>query len=214
MSRSSRFANAPRALKDPPCWSCSSLSTSGPGGSPKSARSTVIAGVRRRQGRMSGSTVWIPWRVTTVPTSAGVGRRCADGARPVVCGVVMRSAKQPSASGGNLPAPSTGYREAMPDLPDHGVMSPSPRLWRMRRAEVATAGGVGAVVAGTAAGLTLGLAAAAIAVAVAIAAALAALWFVRNRFRSWVYQEREEDLIVERGVMIHRLSVVPYGRMQ
>lgn len=102
----------------------------------------------------------------------------------------------------------------MPGLPDHGVMSPSPRLWRMRRAEVTATGGVGAVVAGTAAGLALGLAAAAIAVAVAIAAALAALWFVRNRFRSWVYQERDEDLIVERGVLIHRLSVVPYGRMQ
>jgi uncharacterized protein len=102
----------------------------------------------------------------------------------------------------------------MPGSPDHGVMSPSPRLWRMRRAEVAAAGGVGALVAGTAAGLTLGPAGAAIAVAVVIAAALAALWFVRNRFRSWVYQERDEDLIVERGVMIHRLSVVPYGRMQ
>jgi uncharacterized protein len=93
-------------------------------------------------------------------------------------------------------------------------MSPSPRLWRMRRAEVAAGGGAGAVVAGTAAGLTLGAAAAAIAVAVVAAGALAALWFVRNRFRSWVYQERDEDLIVERGVLIHRLSVVPYGRMQ
>ncbi len=93
-------------------------------------------------------------------------------------------------------------------------MSPSPRLWRMRCAEVAAAGGAAAVVAGTAAGLTLGASAAVIAVAVVIAAALAALWFVRNRFRSWVYQERDEDLIVERGVLIHRLSVVPYGRMQ
>src|SRR5262249_32119705 len=43
---------------------------------------------------------------------------------------------------------------------------------------------------------------------------LAALWFARNRFRSWVYQERDEDLIVQRGVLIQRLSVVPYGRMQ
>jgi len=31
-----------------------------------------------------------------------VGSRCADGAWPVVCGVVMRSAKQPPAGGGNL----------------------------------------------------------------------------------------------------------------
>jgi membrane protein YdbS with pleckstrin-like domain len=84
----------------------------------------------------------------------------------------------------------------------------------MRCAEVITAGGAVAVVAGTAAGVTLGALAAVIAAAVVIAGSLAALWFARNRFRSWVYQERDEDLIVERGVLIHRLSVVPYGRMQ
>jgi membrane protein YdbS with pleckstrin-like domain len=84
----------------------------------------------------------------------------------------------------------------------------------MRCAEVIAAGAGVAIVAGTAAGLTLGAGAAVIAVAVAIAGSLAALWFVRNRFRSWVYQERDEDLIVERGVLIRRLSVVPYGRMQ
>ena len=99
-------------------------------------------------------------------------------------------------------------------MPDHGVRCPSPRLWRMRCAEVIASGGALAAVAGTAAGLAFGGAAAAIAVAVVIAGALAALWFARNRFRSWVYQERDEDLIVERGVLIHRLSVVPYGRMQ
>ncbi len=46
------------------------------------------------------------------------------------------------------------------------------------------------------------------------AGAALVLWFARNRFRSWAYQERDEDLIVERGVLIRRLSVVPYGRMQ
>lgn len=39
-------------------------------------------------------------------------------------------------------------------------------------------------------------------------------WFLRRRFRAWRYQERNEDLIVARGVMVRRLSVVPYGRMQ
>ena len=102
----------------------------------------------------------------------------------------------------------------MSGLPEHGVMCPSPRLWRMRCAEVIAVGGVLAVAAGTVAGLMLGWAAAVIAVAGVVAGALAALWFARNRFRSWVYQERDEDLIVERGVLIHRLSVVPYGRMQ
>ncbi len=49
-------------------------------------------------------------------------------------------------------------------------------------------------------------------VVVALGAAVA--WFVRRRFRAWRYQERNEDLIVARGVMVQRLSVVPYGRMQ
>ena len=39
-------------------------------------------------------------------------------------------------------------------------------------------------------------------------------WFVRRRCGAWRYQERNEDLIVARGVMVQRLSVVPYGRMQ
>ncbi len=102
----------------------------------------------------------------------------------------------------------------MSGWPDHEAMCPSPRLWQMRCAEVIAVGGALAVVAGTAAGLTAGWAAAVIAVAVVVVGSLAALWFARNRFRSWVYQERDEDLIVERGVLIHRLSVVPYGRMQ
>jgi membrane protein YdbS with pleckstrin-like domain len=49
--------------------------------------------------------------------------------------------------------------------------------------------------------------------AIAVGSA-AAWWFVRNRFRAWGYLEREEDLEVRRGVMVQRLSVVPYGRMQ
>ena len=93
-------------------------------------------------------------------------------------------------------------------------MSPSPRLWRMRCAEVMVSGGLLAVAAGIGAGLVAGPAAAVAAVAVVLYGSLAALSFVRRRFRSWAYTERDEDLIVERGVMIRRLSVVPYGRMQ
>ena len=52
--------------------------------------------------------------------------------------------------------------------------------------------------------------------AVLVAAALGAvcLSLLRRRFLAWSYQEREEDLIVSRGVMFRRQSVVPYGRMQ
>jgi membrane protein YdbS with pleckstrin-like domain len=38
--------------------------------------------------------------------------------------------------------------------------------------------------------------------------------FAQRRVRAWAYSEREADLLVHRGVMFSRLSVVPYGRMQ
>jgi membrane protein YdbS with pleckstrin-like domain len=38
--------------------------------------------------------------------------------------------------------------------------------------------------------------------------------FVGRRVKAWGYAERDEDLLVRRGVMIRRLSVIPYGRMQ
>jgi hypothetical protein len=49
-------------------------------------------------------------------------------------------------------------------------------------------------------------------VAVVLAAGMAVL--LRRRFLAWRYAEREDDLLVSRGVMIKRLAVVPYGRMQ
>jgi len=48
----------------------------------------------------------------------------------------------------------------------------------------------------------------------ALLAALFAERFVSRRFHAWGYAEREDDLLVRRGVMFSRLSVVPYGRMQ
>jgi len=92
-------------------------------------------------------------------------------------------------------------------------MSPSPRLWKMRSLEAGVLGALVTLVAGLAAGQAgpgPGWGAAAGAVFVT----LLALRFLRNRFRSWAYQERDEDLVVKRGVAFRRLSVVPYGRMQ
>lgn len=83
----------------------------------------------------------------------------------------------------------------------------------MRRLEVgvpALAVGVGLAVVGaiTGSAVAYGLAAAAVALG-------AISWtFVGRRFGSWGYAEREDDLLVRRGVMFARLSVVPYGRMQ
>jgi uncharacterized protein len=93
-------------------------------------------------------------------------------------------------------------------------MSPSPRLWVMRRAEVVAAAAVLAVLAATGATAMAGVLAAGVVLALVVAGTGPALWFTRNRFRSWSYLERDEDLIVERGVLFRRLSVVPYGRMQ
>jgi membrane protein YdbS with pleckstrin-like domain len=38
--------------------------------------------------------------------------------------------------------------------------------------------------------------------------------FVIRGLRSWGYAERAEDLLVRRGLLFRRLSIVPYGRMQ
>lgn len=37
---------------------------------------------------------------------------------------------------------------------------------------------------------------------------------VERRWAAWGYLERDDDLLVRRGVLVQRLSVVPYGRMQ
>jgi uncharacterized protein len=93
-------------------------------------------------------------------------------------------------------------------------LRPSPRLWRMRRAEAASVSVVLAAFFGL---VFLGadgpLPALISAVAVLVLGATCA-WFLLRRCRAWRYRERDEDLVVSRGVMVQRLSVVPYGRMQ
>jgi uncharacterized protein len=84
----------------------------------------------------------------------------------------------------------------------------------MRRAQVATLTALAAVVAGLAFGLSEGAPAGIAGAAVVIVAGALSSWFVRRRVRAWRYQERHEDLVVGRGVLVRRLSVVPYGRMQ
>jgi uncharacterized protein len=37
---------------------------------------------------------------------------------------------------------------------------------------------------------------------------------LQRRVGSWSYLEREDDLLIRRGLLVRRLSVVPYGRMQ
>jgi hypothetical protein len=70
---------------------------------------------------------------------------------------------------------------------------------------------VGAALLGAAAGGPSGAGAGAAVVVVATALVWRGL---RLRYRSWGYLERDDDLLVRRGVLVRRLSVVPYGRMQ
>lgn len=83
----------------------------------------------------------------------------------------------------------------------------------MRRTQVAAATVAAAVVLGVAVGSAKGWWGAVGAAAV-VAAGAAVEVFLRRRVRAWAYCEREDDLLVLRGVMFSRLSVVPYGRMQ
>ncbi len=71
-----------------------------------------------------------------------------------------------------------------------------------------------ALLAAAVAEVEVGVAAAAAVVGGVLALAMLAEVFVSRRYSSWGYLERDDDLLVRRGVLIKRLSVVPYGRMQ
>ena len=68
----------------------------------------------------------------------------------------------------------------------------------------------GAIIAGAAGSPALGL-------GVGLGLVLAGLLgerFLARRVAAWGYAERRDDLMVRRGVLIRRQSVIPYGRMQ
>jgi membrane protein YdbS with pleckstrin-like domain len=91
---------------------------------------------------------------------------------------------------------------------------PSPRLLRARRIQTALVTAPAALAGGlcgaaAAAGVGAGVVAGAI-----VIAGLVAERFLARRVASWGFAERDEDLMVRRGVLVRRLSVIPYGRMQ
>jgi uncharacterized protein len=91
---------------------------------------------------------------------------------------------------------------------------PSGRLLRARRLQAALVT-VPAALAGGLIGGLLGSAGLGLGIALALVV-IGLLWerFLTRRVAAWGYAERREDLMVRRGVMIRRLSVIPYGRMQ
>jgi hypothetical protein len=93
-------------------------------------------------------------------------------------------------------------------------LRPSPRLATMRRAQVAAFTGLVAIVGAAIVLIHAHFWIAGIIVVVVAALGCVANVFAQRRVRAWGYCEREDDLLVRRGVAFRRLSVVPYGRMQ
>ena len=93
-------------------------------------------------------------------------------------------------------------------------LRPSPQLATMRRAEVGVSTAIGSIAAGALAWAWLSALAGLVAFVFVLALGVVAWWLVQRRIRSWGYAEREDDLLVRHGLLVSRLSVVPYGRMQ
>jgi uncharacterized protein len=91
---------------------------------------------------------------------------------------------------------------------------PSPRLRTLRRCEVAGASVIALGLVAGVAGPLGSVTALAIGALAVLAAGMCADAVVGRRVRAWGYAERAEDLLVKRGVMFRRTSVIPYGRMQ
>ena len=102
----------------------------------------------------------------------------------------------------------------MADLLEQTWLRPARGLLVVRRVECLLFVGLPGVVATVVAVVLRGPAEAAAVLALAAVGTLLALSAVERRFHAWGYAEREDDLLVRRGVLVRRLSVVPYGRMQ
>ena len=88
---------------------------------------------------------------------------------------------------------------------------PSPRLRHVRHVEALVPTGAATIAVAVLLALKLD-AVAAVAGALAVLAGGAVLdVLLQRRVGRWGYLEREDDLLVRRGVLVRRLSVVPYG---
>jgi membrane protein YdbS with pleckstrin-like domain len=93
-------------------------------------------------------------------------------------------------------------------------LRPSPRLLAVRRTEIMLVA-LPSLVLGLVIPLVTGAAWVALLVGgIVVALAVLADLLVRRRIRSWRYAEREDDLVLRRGLLFDRLTIVPYGRMQ
>jgi membrane protein YdbS with pleckstrin-like domain len=98
-------------------------------------------------------------------------------------------------------------------MPNAEWKRPSPRLRHARHLEAGVATVLTAVLLGGALALS-SLSEGAIAAACALGAGVVLDVLLQRRVGAWGYLEREDDLLIRRGLLVRRLSVVPYGRMQ
>jgi membrane protein YdbS with pleckstrin-like domain len=92
-------------------------------------------------------------------------------------------------------------------------MRPSPRLRMARHLQALVPAALLAIALGVVIAFS-SYTAAAIAAAGALLAGAVFDVLLQRRVGAWGYLEREDDLLVRRGLLVRRLSVVPYGRMQ
>ena len=93
-------------------------------------------------------------------------------------------------------------------------LRPDRGLLRLRRLECLLYLGLPLIAAAAVVGPLVGATYAVATLAAGAALVALSLVMVERRFHAWGYAERADDLLVRRGVLVRRLSVVPYGRMQ
>jgi membrane protein YdbS with pleckstrin-like domain len=91
---------------------------------------------------------------------------------------------------------------------------PARALLTLRRLECGLLVGLPCVVATVLIAALVGMPAGVAMAAAGLVATVLSLLAVQRRWAAWGYAEREDDLLVRRGVLVRRTSVVPYGRMQ
>lgn len=97
---------------------------------------------------------------------------------------------------------------------DREWQRPSPVLLTIRRIEVLLVVSLPCLVAAVVIAVLAGAIEAIAVLAAGLTVSGIGLLAVQRRWLAWGYVERDEDLLVRRGVLVRRTSVVPYGRMQ
>lgn len=92
-------------------------------------------------------------------------------------------------------------------------LRPSPRLWLVRLTELACLA-IPSLLLVIGGGLLVDATTAIAGAVLCLVATGLVAFALHRRVRSWSYVERADDLIVARGVLVRRVTVVPYGRMQ